>query len=734
VVTLRVDVAAANARREFNSASRAVNGFSSSLAEAERDAARLDDEMQAATRRMEQADREFQAAARAADHAGDEVQRLTAQVAALGHAAPQALVDELQRAEDQLRDCEREEQRLLDAVNDTTAEANRLGRAFNDAGDRVQHITRQLAEARREADRLRAAMDRANRQANNPLRGAQRGLLGFRQQINQMLSQNPGTSLRDAMSSAWQALPVELKGVVIAVGASLAAIFATAAGAAINGLLLAAIGGGVLAVMAAVAAKTSNVVQAAFRNVFTPVIDQIKTFSMIAEGPLVKSAHILGQAWSDVSDDIRGMFQDVGPEITDLADGIGGFVRGVMPGLREAVAASVPILKELARDLPALGDSVSEMFAAFARGGEGAQKGFRALLMLVSGSLIIIGNVVEFLSNKFNQITTSMQMLTEGLSKIPLIGHLFEGAADFWRSFNDLGEGSVRSLDATGEAADNTGLALGRQADATNRASQAAQVLSRKMSDLVNTELGAKEASIAFEAALDAVTESAKEHGRSLDIGSEKGRANAETILAGVRAAEAKREADIALAGGERASAAAVAEANAKYEAQVQQIRAAAKAAGFDQQQVEALIGSLGRIPKNVTTRVTTEYRTVGSIPADQRVGSGNIRGYATGGTPPPGFAWAGEHGPELIDFTGRERVYNAMESARIMGTRAARSATLAARSAAPAAPATVQVQLVQSSGRSATGLDALFGKWLDDALFNGRLKWRVVDGRVRPA
>lgn len=678
MVTLRVDVQAANARREFNSASRAVNGFSGSLAEAQRDAARLDDEMQVATRRMEQADREFHAAARAADDAGDEVQRLRTQIAALGGAAPQALVEQLARAEDHLRDMEREEQRLLDEVNATTHEANRLGAAFNDAGDRVQHITRQLAEARREADRLRLAMDRANRRANNPLRGAQRGLLGFRQQIDQMLGggDDARRGLRQVLGDAWAAMPVELKGIVVGVGVSLAAIFASAIGAAINGLLLAAIGGGVLAGLVALAATSSNVVQSAFSGAFRPIIAQLKNFSQIAEGPLVASARIFGQAWSDVSDDVRGMFQDVAPEISDLADGIGGFVRGVMPGLREAVAASVPILKELARDLPALGDSVSEMFAAFARGGDGAQKGFRALLTVVSGSLIIIGNVIEFLSNKFDSFTRSMQMLTEGLSKIPLIGHLFEGAADFWRSFNDLGEGSVRSLDATGEAADNTGLALGRQADATNRAAAAAYNLNTKMAGLLDQEMSATRANIAYEAALDQMTETIRENGRTLDINTDKGRQNALAILDTADAAEAKMRADIALAGGENATAGAVNAATGKFRQQIDQLEATLRKMGFTQQQIDGLLGryrELANAP-NITKTFTVEYRTIGSIPKDMRVGSGTIKGYATGGTPPPGFAWAGEHGPELIDFTGRERVYNAMESARIMGGRVAKA------------------------------------------------------------
>lgn len=730
MVQLRVDVDAARARQEFNATSRTVDNFADQLGQAGREAARLDGELTAATARVAQAQREFDAASRAADDAADQVRQLRTQVDALGSAAPAALVRQLREAENRLRAAEREEQRMLDTLARTTHEANQLDRAFNDAGDRVQHITRQLAEARREADRLRLAMDRANRAASNPLRGAQRGLLGFRRQIDQVLSQSPMTSLSNAIGSAWASLPVELKGTLVASGLAMAAIVAEAAGAAINGLVLAAVGAGLLAGIVAIAAKTNNVVQSAFKNTFQPIGDEVVRFAQMAEGPLVHTAQIFSEAWKAASDDVRGAFADIlgSGALEALAKGIGGFITEAMPGFREAIRAAGPILKELANDLPLLGSAVSDFFSSLASGAGGAIKGVRALIYLIGGSLIVIGNVIEVLSQKFDSATKFLEVIFTGLSKIPVLGKAFEPVANFFRDFNTFGDGAARSLDDVGASADSSALAMGRQADATSRASRAAADLSKKMSDLVSTELGAKEASIQFEAALDAITASAKENGKSLDITGEKGRANAETILAGVRAAEAKREADIALAGGENASAEAVAAANAKYAAQVEQIRAAATAAGFNKAQVDLLIGSLNRVPANVKTTVTTEYRTIGDIPRDQRVGAGNIKGYASGtNSAPPGWAWTGENGPELVKFKGGEQVLNQMRSAQIAG---ARTASAANRGNAGSGP--VQVQLVTGGSRGG-GLDGVFSKWLDDSLFSGRVRLQVVNGRVRP-
>lgn len=681
MVTLRVDVQAAQARREFTATSRSVDNFADQLQQAQRAANALDGDLTAANARMAQSQREFDAASRAADDAADEVRRLRAQMDALGGAAPAALTRQLREAENELRRLEREEQRSLDRLSETTHQANQLGRAFNDAGDRVQHITRQLAEARREADRLRLAMDAANRRASNPLRGAQRGLLGFRQQINQALSQSPGSGLRDAMSRAWSSLPVELKGVVVAAGASLAAIFATAAGAAVNGLILAAVGGGVLAGLTALAVKSSTVVQKAFADTFKPIGQEISRFSLMAEGPLVHVAQIFGQAWKDVSADVRGAFADIldSGALENLAQGISGFVREVMPGFREALKAAGPILKELGDDLPILGRAVSDMFHSFSEGSDGAVKGIRALVVVLAASIEVIGDTIEFLSKRFDQITNDMELFFVGASKIPVIGKMFEGAAEFMKNFNTAGDGSARSLNAVGEAADQSALGMGRQADATSRAAAATYSLTAKMSGLLDEEMNATRASIGYEAALDALTESVKQNGRNLDITTEKGRNNANAILDVADAAQRKLEADIALAGGEKASGAAIDAATGKFRAQIDQLEATLRKMGFTQAQIDALLGSYRKIADapNITKSitVTTEYRTIGSIPKDQRVGAGVIRGYATGGNPPPGWAWVGEHGKELVNFTGAEKVYSAAESAKLMGEQRAAAA-----------------------------------------------------------
>lgn len=732
MVQLRVDVEAARARAEFNSTSRSVQNMSGSLQDAQRNADQLGDELTIATARAAQATREFEAAERAADDAADEMNRLRQQVDALSGPAPAALVRQLRQAEDAVRAAEREEQRLRDRMEEATQEQNRLNRAFNDGGDEVARITRELALAQVEAARLRRIMDDTNRRAANPLRGAQRGLLGFRRQIDQALQFN-GNGLRNSLRAAWQSMPVELKVAIIGAGVGMATILAGSIGGVLNAALLGVVGGGVLAAVVAVAAKTSSAVRAAFSDTFAPIGDEIAAFARdVAEGPLIKAAEIFGQTWEDIATDVQGAFGDVGKHIEPLAAGLARLVENVMPGLREGLKAAGPVLDELAAALPEIGTAISKMFHDLTRdgGAQGAVKGMRVLAATVIATFRTIGVVVGWLSRQFNTTTNFIADMLTLLSKIPVIGGMFEHAASSARDFANAGSGTGRSLEETGVAADQTASAMRRQADATKSAADAAQDLSAKMAHIIDVELGAKDAAIQFEAALDAITESAKENGRTLDIGTEKGRANASTILDGVRAAEAKRQADIEMAGGVNASAAAVGAANAKYEAMVAQLRAAAYAAGFNKAQVDALIGSLGRVPREVYTRVTTEYRTVGSIPKDQRVGVGNVRGYASGTTAAPaGWAWVGEEGPELMRFKGGEQVLNSMDSARAAGARSGVQATASSGGGGGA-----MVGQLTLGGSRGVGLEAVFRKWLDDGLTSGRIKYAVAaNGRLQP-
>ena len=94
---------------------------------------------------------------------------------------------------------------------------------------------------------------------------------------------------------------------------------------------------------------------------------------------------------------------------------------------------------------------------------------------------------------------------------------------------------------------------------------------------------------------------------------------------------------------------------------------------------LEQLAEQFMNFPDKKVASLTFETHTV--------AGSRTVRAYASGTrNAPPGMAWTGERGPELIEFAGGERVHTAAESARIM-----RPSQLAA-AAAPSSAGLTQV------------------------------------------
>lgn len=646
MVQLRVDVEAANARREFDAAARSVENLADELDDAEDEATRL----RSAFNQAAAATNQLEARVQATDR---RLEELRSTVRAMGNAMPSDLRDELRRTEQQSRDLRRQ-------LDRTAAGTLQLGQAANRAEDNVARLGDELDDARREAQRLQRALDQLDADAGRVGNTIRRGLAGFQQQA------------ADVFRGGFSALPAEAKAAAAAAAVAIGAAVASAVGAAINAALLAAVGGGVLAAAVALAAKQSNIVQQAWAGALRPMQEDVSNFALMFEDELVGAARMFRDAWADSGDATRRIFGSMIDEVEPLAAGLLRLAKNALPGVEKAAEAAGPVLQQLAEDLPELGDAISDMFESFASGGDGAVKGMRAIVMGLAFALNALGETVEFLSKQWDSITEKGAALTAWAAKIPGLGSAMQPFADFWAKLNgDLG-GSVKVMEGVTLAADGTSTAMSRQADAAQRAAQQALLLSQRLSQLISDQMGAQQAAIAWEAAIDAVTDAAKENGRTLDIGTEKGRANAQTILSAVAAAEQKRQADIAMAGGQKASAAAVEAANQTFRNQIAQLEALLLSLGFTKAQVDSLLGAYRNLAAAPNINKTITIRTVGdaraAIASGNAVRAGNIVGYASGvQSARPGWALVGEQGPELMRMRGGEQVWTARETAAMM-------------------------------------------------------------------
>lgn len=134
--------------------------------------------------------------------------------------------------------------------------------------------------------------------------------------------------------------------------------------------------------------------------------------------------------------------------------------------------------------------------------------------------------------------------------------------------------------------------------DAFDDATSAANAFKSAIDLVLGGALGAEEANRAYEAAIDEVTASLKENGKTLDIGTEKGRANREALegiaTAGVNVATAMAR-----------NGAAQTDVAARIQATRDQLVTQAQQFGLTKAQAEQYANELGLTPENIATAVS---------------------------------------------------------------------------------------------------------------------------------
>lgn len=538
--------------------------------------------------------------------------------------------------------------RAVVALNRANAEVAELRREFNRAPS--QELARRLhmaAMAARQAsanvDSLADQLRQANRQATSLA-----GRLGA--------VAAAAMTLGSGMSGRGQLMAGLIAGLVA---------LAPAIGAALQGAIIAGLGAVGLGAAIFAAFKDEDI-KAVWKELFAGIGSDLKNFGRQLGPALTDSATQFRRSWADAAMSVRNLFGDLSTTIGPLTRGLIGMLREMGPGLRQAFEVAVPVLNELAGLLPVLGRAISNMFDSLSESKAGALKGIRVLVLALAGSLIMLGNTVEFLSKWFDFWSSAAEKVYSTLGKIPLLGRPFQGLADILHGVNE----PVGDLDSGLRIMSGTTLAA---AQASREAARAMQELHAQMTTMINAALGVDQANLAWAAAVRGVTEAVRENGRSLDINTEKGHANVTAILQAVQAAEQKRQADIEMAGGEKAAASAVQAANAAFSAQIGQLEAVMRKLGFTQAEIDALLGKYRQIAKapDITKYIDVVIRTRGDTralaAAGQTAPGGRNIGYAAG-TPkaPPGWAWVGEKGPELVNFRGGEQVLTNKASMRM--------------------------------------------------------------------
>jgi hypothetical protein len=626
-------------------------------------------------------------------------------------------------------------------ATDATAANNAtesMSRQIRQLGNRARIAENRVRELREEINRLAAAAAAANANINiiNGPGGGRGGMGGF----------------FGLFRRAWGALPQQVQIAIVSAAVAMAIMFVTALGAMIGALMTLILGGVVIAAMVAIAAKTSDAVQSAFSNAFRPIGTQVKGFAQAAMGPLVLAARDFGNAWNDIGPQVKSMFELMADSIRPLARGLTGFLSAAMPGLNEALRNAGPIIRQFARDLPAVGREFGEMFAQMSRG-QGVMKGMRLFMMVLAGTFRLLGNTVHGLAVGFDFLTRNGERMTRFLSHLPLIGLVAGPIADVLGTINDAGREAAARTGDVAAGADDMAVSSARAAQATGNLAKQIAALNDQLEASAQKMLGLDNARLAFNQGLIDLKKSFQENGRSLNDFTEKGIANRTMLNQQIELAMRARAAFIEQNSATLGVAEATRQANAIFGQNVAAIQAVMRAAGFTQAQIQAMTDkwmAWVNTPANVnkSSTITTYYRTDGKPATAGRPGPApgiryfereggihyarkgltNLSGQAAmfrPGSTTYGFAEMGTGGEAFIARNadhGRSLAI-ANQAASWHGGRVVTGGGYGG---------VLEVRMV-SSGVISDPLDKAIFKRADDALHNGEWRLQVVGNRVKP-
>jgi hypothetical protein len=353
--------------------------------------------------------------------------------------------------------------------------------------------------------------------------------------------------------------------------------------------------------------------------------------------PVISGIGILEQGLDEIP--IEQIFADAAKYIEPLAKGISGLVAGTGKGIAALVKEAGPVVDRLGKEFDELGGDVETAFTAISQGADGGADALGDLLDL-TGALI----------QGFGMMVLGAEHLYKTLEEAPVLGWMQDKLMDFWTPDDEAAiPAFARDLDGVAQSAD--GVAQGGKAveDAWEGAAAAMQDAADTADRLFDAQMGAVDASVAWEQSIDDLTDSIKENGRNWDITTQKGRDNTTQLMESINAAKAVRDANIE-------NGMSVAEANRKYEQQIAYLESVARKAGMTKEQFDAMTKALLNYintPQDKT--ITTKFVDIHYVSTEGRIGSGEDprtktgRAYASGGeVAETGFSLVGEQGPEL--------------------------------------------------------------------------------------
>lgn len=570
------------------------------------------------------------------------------------------------RAGDSVTELAKDSGHLTKKISETRAEIEKLTKAFNESGDMDL-----LKKIRKERSNLRSLEGLLPKPAEVAAAAAEVG-------------SKAGVAVSSALSDAIRSSKGMLVPPLIAIGVAAA----PAIGAGISAAVLGAAGAGGI-VGGIVAASQDQQVQDAAKQVGIHVSSALTQAGSAFVGPLIESLNVLDSAGDRLAASFGQISEKLAPTLVPLTEGLAGFVDELMPGIVRAADAMRPVIRAMGAELPKIGMAVGEFFDKISEDPDEAVMGIVAISQAIQGTIEAAGTLIDKLGGIFawsSRTGAAISETWEGLfGWLPIAG---DAIKDQGRNFREQRDAINGANDASQDFV-NGGIrpiikAEEEVAKVTRTATEEIEDQITAMDRMFGRVMDSRELARNYQESIDDLTESVNKHGKSLDISTDKGRANAEALDKQAEAIKAIRDDMIRKTGD-------VAAADAAFLQMVETLRKQALALGMNKDAVNDFINALLAMPRQADVefrapgllealdRAQRLNRLMGGIAAGSRglgAGQGTFKqggddsgllgGRHTGGPMYPGQSYrVGEHGVEVVSMHagGGATVYTAAQS-----------------------------------------------------------------------
>lgn len=315
-----------------------------------------------------------------------------------------------------------------------------------------------------------------------------------------------------------------LIGTVVAMAPMLAGIISSA--------LVGAIGMGGVVGGAFLAARDFRV-QQAWKELGSSLMDELDAAGVVFIEPITRAAAAFKQAFDAA--DIVGTLRAAAPLVEPMTEMLAGFVRELGPGLRAAVMGAGPTMQMLARELPDLGGSLTDMFRSMSGVAPEAAMAFGDFFDVLEVGVTTTGDALAGLTEVYamtrslnatiKDLTGGVDLLNIALETSPLIvlGKMAR-------------QHVVPTLEAIDFEAREVAAAILDIDTSLVAATPGLDYFAQQMEHVRDTLHGWIDAEVDVEEALDNLHDSFEKNGRSLDVHDAKGRANIRMLEAYERA------------------------------------------------------------------------------------------------------------------------------------------------------------------------------------------------------